>query len=516
MVLYMPTPEKYRKNVPDKNGVDMGMGKLAPQAVAEEEVVLGILLMFSDELSKVSEIVTKESFYKEGNQLIYESIIALSDRNAPVNIITVTQELKGGGKLENVGGPFAISQLTSRVVSSANLEYYARIVQEKYLQRAMIRAASDLVKASYDETNDVIQTLWEFSNKADKLKDSVLVKDTNINGNTPLIAEDKIMTFQGRKILSIGNVCALVAPPGTGKSQVCEAAAASIVNPYVDTLGFKIQKVSSGDNGVLYIDTERSKNDCIRGFNRILNRVDVQTNKELLKKNGDLEGLTYRSFVEIADKKMRRVRIENYIRSGGFRVLILDGITDLIRDTNDIGEAGDVVSWLISLANLYSIGVFVTIHDNPVNGQTKPRGHIGSELYRKVEGMLLLRRSMEDKDMRNLTTDFNFGKVRNEKDTGMDTFFKWSDAHSMFMSEKFEPTSYTGEMNVVMGHFEKIFAGSKGGLKRNDLIDKLKAIIKKSDKKCSDLIADAIIREVVELNSETKLYNLMGMGDVPF
>jgi len=134
-------------------------GKLPPQAVDLEEAVLGSLMLDKEALTDVIDILKKESFYKEDNQLIYESILSLFEKSEPIDILTVTQELKKQGNLEIVGGAFYIAQLTNRVASSANVEYHARILAQKHIQRELIKISSDTIKEAYDETVDVFDLL---------------------------------------------------------------------------------------------------------------------------------------------------------------------------------------------------------------------------------------------------------------------------------------------------------------------------------------------------------------------
>lgn len=134
-------------------------GKLPPQAVDLEEAVLGALMLDKEALTDVIDILKKESFYKEDNQLIYEAILDLFQRSEPIDILTVTQELKKKGTLEQIGGPFYIAQLTNRVASSANVEYHARIISQKHIQRELIKISSDTIKSAYDETIDVFDLL---------------------------------------------------------------------------------------------------------------------------------------------------------------------------------------------------------------------------------------------------------------------------------------------------------------------------------------------------------------------
>lgn len=134
-------------------------GKIQPQAVDLEEAVLGALMLDKEALTDVIDILKKESFYKSDHQIIFEAIVDLFQKSEPIDILTVTQELKRRGQLEVVGGPFYIAQLTNRVASSANVEFHARIIAQKHIQRELIKISSDTIKQAYDETIDVFDLL---------------------------------------------------------------------------------------------------------------------------------------------------------------------------------------------------------------------------------------------------------------------------------------------------------------------------------------------------------------------
>ena len=107
----------------------MEHGKLPPQAIDLEEMVLGAIMLESNKcLSLVVNELSPDVFYKEPNQVIYRAILSLYDKNQPIDILTVTSELKSTGNLELSGGAFYITQLTSRIASSANIEYHTGII----------------------------------------------------------------------------------------------------------------------------------------------------------------------------------------------------------------------------------------------------------------------------------------------------------------------------------------------------------------------------------------------------
>ena len=106
----------------------MNQGRMLPQAVDLEEVVLGAMMLEKEAVNAVIDILSPEAFYKDAHQKIFKAIKDLFGKSEPIDILTVTNELKQSGDLETVGGAYYISRLTNRVVSAANIEYHARII----------------------------------------------------------------------------------------------------------------------------------------------------------------------------------------------------------------------------------------------------------------------------------------------------------------------------------------------------------------------------------------------------
>ena len=130
-------------------------GKMPPQAVDLEEAILGSLMLEKDAFITVSDFLKPECFYKEAHQKIYRGIQNLSLNNEPVDILTVSEEMKRLGELEEIGGYYYLAQLTSKVASAAHIEFHARIVVQKYIQRELIRVCTDIQNKAYDEATDV-------------------------------------------------------------------------------------------------------------------------------------------------------------------------------------------------------------------------------------------------------------------------------------------------------------------------------------------------------------------------
>ena len=134
-------------------------GKIPPQARELEEAVLGAILIEKDAISYVSDILKTDSFYVDAHATIFRTIQNLFGKSQPIDLLTVTEELRKGAKLEEVGGAFYLSELTNKIASSANVEYHARIIIQKFIQRELIRISNDIIRDSYEDTTDVFDLL---------------------------------------------------------------------------------------------------------------------------------------------------------------------------------------------------------------------------------------------------------------------------------------------------------------------------------------------------------------------
>ncbi|WP_262247000.1 replicative DNA helicase [Parapedobacter soli] len=152
-----------------------GTGRIPPQAVDLEEAVLGAILLEKDAMMEIADILSPKMFYVEANQLIFEQCARLSLDGEPIDLLTVTAALRTSGNLEKVGGAYYLTGLSDRVVSSANIEYHARIVAQKYVQRELIRQSIQIIEACYDDTEDVFETMAA----ADFSRDELLTQITS-------------------------------------------------------------------------------------------------------------------------------------------------------------------------------------------------------------------------------------------------------------------------------------------------------------------------------------------------
>ncbi len=146
-------------------------GKTPPQSLEIERAVLGALMLDETAIVNTIEILHTDFFYKPEHQYIFNAIRALVEKASPVDILTVVEQLRLEGNLDNAGGSFYISQLTDRVVSGAHAEYHARLLSEKFIQREIIRLSTEAITEAYDETTDVVSLLDKTEQKLMDIND---------------------------------------------------------------------------------------------------------------------------------------------------------------------------------------------------------------------------------------------------------------------------------------------------------------------------------------------------------
>lgn len=148
------------------------INKIPPQNIDAEQSVLGAMLLDQEAIYKVIEIIKPEDFYRDSHRMIYQAILNLNEKNQPVDMITVSEELRQTGTLEQAGGVSYVATLASLVPTAANVEYYAQIVEEKSLLRTLIQLSNRVTTMGYEGSSDVQelldqveQSLAELSNR---------------------------------------------------------------------------------------------------------------------------------------------------------------------------------------------------------------------------------------------------------------------------------------------------------------------------------------------------------------
>lgn len=151
---------------------EVDFGKIPPQSIPMEEAVLSACLI-EDCISEVASILKPEHFYKSEHELIFSAMVRLFSRSCPIDLLTVTEDLREHGSLDSVGGPFAIAQLSNKVGSAANVEFHALVVKERWVSRAIISRSADTLRDAYDETTDPFDLLEKAGKSLDEISKEV-------------------------------------------------------------------------------------------------------------------------------------------------------------------------------------------------------------------------------------------------------------------------------------------------------------------------------------------------------
>lgn len=159
----------------------MNLGKVPPHDIEAEQAVLGSMLTDKDAVIAAIEKLKPNSFYREDNRAIFEAILNLYNRAEPVDIITLKEELSTIGKFEQVGGLEYLAELPEKVPTTANVEKYIKIVEEKSLLRNLIKTANEIIEAGYDPTEDVEDIMGEAEKKIFNI-----MQNRNQKGYTPI------------------------------------------------------------------------------------------------------------------------------------------------------------------------------------------------------------------------------------------------------------------------------------------------------------------------------------------
>src|SRR5438309_9133522 len=152
-------------------------GKVPPQAKDLEEAVLGAIMLEKSAFDIVAEILKPECFYVESNQRIFRAMQSLQQKNLPIDLLTVVEELKIREELDVVGGPYYVTKLTNAVVSSANIQAHARIILQKFIQRELIRISGEIIGDAYEDTTDVFDLLDDAESKLFEITNNHLRKN---------------------------------------------------------------------------------------------------------------------------------------------------------------------------------------------------------------------------------------------------------------------------------------------------------------------------------------------------
>ncbi|TRZ41570.1 replicative DNA helicase [Robertkochia solimangrovi] len=184
------------------NIIQLEKGKVPPQALDLEEAVLGAMMIDKKGVDEVIDILHPDAFYKEAHKSIFEAVVQLFESSEPIDLLTVSSQLRKNGRLDQVGGDFYLIQLTKKISSSAHIEFHARIILQKFIQRSLIKISSEIIEEAYDETTDVFDLLDSAEAKLYEVTQGNIKKSSESAQSLVMQAKKKIEEISNKEGLS--------------------------------------------------------------------------------------------------------------------------------------------------------------------------------------------------------------------------------------------------------------------------------------------------------------------------
>jgi replicative DNA helicase len=182
--------------------INLEKGKLPPQALDLEEAVLGAMMIDKKGVDEVIDILQPDAFYKDAHKYIFEAIVQLFTDTQPIDLLTVSAQLRKNAKLDLAGGDFYLIQLTQKISSSAHIEFHSRIILQKFIQRSLIRISSEIIEDAYDETADVFDLLDKAESKLYEVTQGNIKRSSETAQSLVLQAKKRIEEIAGQEGLS--------------------------------------------------------------------------------------------------------------------------------------------------------------------------------------------------------------------------------------------------------------------------------------------------------------------------
>jgi len=173
----MKEDKRNSRRLPDN--YSQALGKIPPQAIDVEQQVIGTLMLYTNSIIEIYDVLFAQAFYKEQHQLIYQAIRSIYEKGSKVDILTVRQELLKMEKLDLVGGAYALTGFTQGVGSDANIEVHARIIIQKYIERELIRVGAEAIRSGYEESVDVFDKVDAVAHLVQQTQETLIGKKIN-------------------------------------------------------------------------------------------------------------------------------------------------------------------------------------------------------------------------------------------------------------------------------------------------------------------------------------------------
>ena len=379
--------------------------------------------------------ITAEHFHIPSHATIYEVLVEHWREAEALDFITLTQVLKDRNLLDQVGGPAFVTSLFTFVPTAANVELYIDIVCEKYTRRQIIVHAQQMSARAYEDGDQthLAETIESAKVNLQKIESGNagrqdyygdILDSRRFDVSNEPDRPEPVLSLNTFDILTPGNIANIQAQPKAGKTAAIGAIIASTIKGDGDTLGFSARN----DKGfaVIHFDTEQSPFDHFNLIKRAMRRINVESVPKWLR--------SY-CLTDVPVNVRRQTLVIELERAsqqcGGVLVVIIDGVADLCMSPNDESESLALVDQLHQLAIRFNCGILTVLHENPgaFNDSGKTRGHLGSQLERKAETNLRLKKN-DDGTTVIFSTRARHANIAEHQGPG----FAWSDEHQMHVS----------------------------------------------------------------------------------
>lgn len=346
--------------------ISESLGKLPPAATDLEIDILGAIMLERDALAQVP-YLKPQHFYLDQHQEIFRAILQLNRDGKPIDMRLVVNQLRESGKLELIGGMLAIAQLTSAVSSAANIDHHARVVVEMSMKRDLIQIASKIHHEAYDDTTDIFKLLESTQQDIKFLED----RETKSSGPERIkkLWETLMLTTKPEDVppLVMIDGCPVVGPRDHTLIVGKKKSRKSLLVVHLMHLFLKDRQALADQ--ILIFDTEQGKSHVWKTRDRLYRMTNQHVPVFYLRGQSPQFRLDF-----------IRDTIANWHTPP--KIVVIDGIRDLMSNINDADESTNVIVWLEKLIAEFDIGVVNILHLNKTD--SNPRGHIGTELQNKT------------------------------------------------------------------------------------------------------------------------------------
>jgi hypothetical protein len=404
-------------------------GRTLPHSAEAEEYLLSCCLLDgSDTMDRCSEAkVAPAVFYVPYNRTIYEKLLEIHQSGRPVDLAVLAEELKTQRLLDGVGGYAYLTQISSRVPTTAQAQYFIDKLRELALLRELIKASTGVVEECFNYTGGIEEFVATRRELMDGIFDGVvgaqaLAASCKFDPKAKIV-DERIVYWLGETLLcTAGNLTNLTAQTGVGKSAVVEAMIAATMRHPKDTLADCLGFRANNERGmaVLHFDTEQSPSHYQRLLHRALRRSGANKFPDWFA-SYHLTGKSSLDCRELVRAMVRKAARQH----GGIYAIFIDGWGDLCLDPNDSQEAFPFVTEMHAMAIKFDCPIIGVLHLNP-GMEAKSRGHLGSQLERKCETVLKLEM---DEDM--ITAVYSTKKRGKPIPKHDGPRFAWSTEHEM-------------------------------------------------------------------------------------